>query len=121
MRARLLLLASLLGLGLPGVGIAQAGRIWTPTELVRNAAKMDGQVVVVRGIVEIGPERRCIHDNDGFLTLHNSKLLRRPAHRWSQAMTLTGTFRKKLNGPNDIDMAECGEAGLEIMGVVGGS
>ena len=102
-----------------GLAHAQsAAKPFTPSQLMARADELDGQQVTVEGIVRLGPETRCLTDRHSYLTLTGTWLLQRHPAKLEKRMILTGIFRRVINGPNDIDLAMCSEAGLQIIRVV---
>jgi hypothetical protein len=92
-----------------------------PSELVRNASKYDGKHMVVRGFVVIGPESRSIFDsNDGVedpdaacLGLGGPDEMFREFHiRYTSK--LSGFFRQRMCGKDDICLMYCGTAGIDL-------
>lgn len=117
-------LASLsLSVGCSGTKISsalQASRPLLPSELAAHPEKYDGKHVDVRGYVVVGPESRNIFDSrKGYADGHGACLgLDGPDAMFNkfhhQTKTLSGIFRKKLCGPNDVCLFWCGEAGIEL-------
>lgn len=92
----------------------------TPSELAANPEAFDGKHVEVRGYVVVGPESRNIFDskeasadrNGVCLGLAGSNAMFSQFHRRYER--LSGTFRKKICGPNDVCLYWCGESGIEL-------
>ena len=120
-----ILLTSLgLFLGCSGTKISsapQAQRLLLPSELVANPEAFDGKHVDVRGYVVIGPESRNIFDSKGgsvdshgaCLGLAGTNAMFSEFHR-RQTQRLSGIFRRKICGPNDVCLYWCGESGIEL-------
>ena len=100
---------------------SQASRPLLPSELTAHPEAFDGKHVDVRGYVVIGPESRNIFDSkkgsvDGHgacLGLAGSNAMFSEFHR-RQTQRLSGIFRQKICGPNDVCLYWCGESGIEL-------
>ena len=92
-----------------------------PSELTANPEAFDGKHVDVRGYIVIGPESRNIFDSKaGSVDRHGACLgLAGPNamfgefHR-RQTRRLSGIFRRKICGPDNICLYWCGESGIEL-------
>jgi hypothetical protein len=93
----------------------------TPSEILANAARYDGQHVTVNGYVVLGPETRDIFDSKAAAESAHSACLgldapdksftsfhKRYEHR------LSGIFRRQLCGPKDICLFWCSTSGIEL-------
>ena len=120
-----ILLASLgLFVGCSGTKIPsapQATRLLLPSELAANPEAFDGKHVDVRGYVVIGPENRNIFDSkEGSADPHGACLgLAGPNAMFSnlhrrRTQRLSGIFRRKICGTNDVCLFWCGESGIEL-------
>lgn len=117
--ASLGLFASCSGAKMPSA--SQASRPLLPSELTANPEAFDGKHVDVRGYVVIGPESRNIFDSKaGSVDRHGACLgLAGPNTMFSefhrrQTQRLSGIFRRKICGANDVCLYWCGESGIEL-------
>lgn len=92
-----------------------------PSELVANPDKFDGKHVNVRGYVVITPEGRNIFDTKvGSKSREGACLgLAGPSSEFTQfqqryVKNLSGIFRKKICGAEDVCLYWCGDSGLEL-------
>lgn len=100
---------------------SQASGPLLPSELTANPEAFDGKHVDVRGYVVIGPESRNIFDskkgsvdrNGACLGLAGPNAMFSEFHR-RQTQRLSGVFRRKICGPNDVCLHWCGESGIEL-------
>jgi len=102
---------------------AQEEVIHLPSELVSNSASYDGKHVTVRGYVVIGAESRNIFDSEaGYNDAHGACLgLDGPAaafHNFRRGYTkkISGIFRRKICGANDVCLFWCSASGIELDG-----
>jgi|ERR1700741_226095 len=91
-----------------------------PSELVANPSVYDGKHVSVRGYVVIGPESRNIFDSEaGYGDAHGACLgldgqdakFKNFHHGYTK---ISGVFRRKLCGENDVCLFWCGTSGIEL-------
>jgi hypothetical protein len=92
-----------------------------PSELIANPGRYDGKHVTLRGYVVIGAESRNIFDSEaGYNDAHGACLgLDGPKaafhifHR-GYSKKISGTFRRKLCGENDVCLFWCSASGIEL-------
>jgi hypothetical protein len=92
-----------------------------PSELVENPDKFDGKHVNVRGYVVITPEGRNIFDSKSGSKAREGVCLglAGPNSMFTQfhqryVKNLSGIFRKKICGPEDVCLYWCGDSGIEL-------
>ena len=97
----------------------------TPSEALSRAATLDGTMVTVGGVVDLGTNSRCLYDSveairvrngDGarVLTLsEGDRLLERRTDLNHRFVIVTGTFKRMFNEPDVLDLYQCNEAGIE--------
>jgi hypothetical protein len=96
----------------------------TPSQLLKNPQKYDGQRVLVRGYVYIGPESRNLSDSKKAyeadtphtcigLSAPDIKFNRKDRVYEKENVTLSGIFRSNLCGPN-VCLFWCNTAGIEL-------
>lgn len=92
-----------------------------PSQLAANPEKYDGKHVNVRGYVVLGPEARNIADSEaGYNDRHGACLgLDGPeamftGFRRYYTQKISGIFRRKLCGDNDVCLYWCSSSGIEL-------
>jgi hypothetical protein len=96
----------------------------TPSQLLKNSEKYNGQRVLVRGYLYIGPESRNLFDSKEAAEADTPNTcigLRAPDIKFNrkkrvyerQNVTLSGIFRSDLCGPN-VCLFWCNTAGIEL-------
>jgi hypothetical protein len=97
----------------------------TPSQILRNPQKYDGKRVVVRGYLQIAPENRNLWDSkqakeanteNACLGLYAPDVkFKRPTLVYERpSVTVSGIFRSRLCGPNDVCLFWCDNAGIEL-------
>jgi hypothetical protein len=96
----------------------------TPSQLLKNPRKYDGQRILVRGYLYIGPESRYLWDSKEAaeadtphtcigLSAPDIKFKRKKRVYEKENVTVSGIFRSDLCGPN-ICLFWCNTAGIEL-------
>jgi hypothetical protein len=100
---------------------AQSEQTLLPSELAANPEKYDGKHVNVRGYIVLGPEARNIADSDeGYNDRHGACLgLDGPEAMFTAfsrhyTQKISGIFRRKLCGDNDVCLYWCSASGIEL-------
>ena len=118
----LALLLTAIGLGCTAhLVAAQDDATLLPSELLAHPDMYDGKHVDVRGYIVLGPETRNIVDNEvGYNDPHGACLgLDGPeamfkVFRKHYTRKISGIFRRKLCGDNDVCLYWCSASGIEL-------
>jgi hypothetical protein len=116
------LLLAVIGLGCSErLLAAQGARAASPSELAADPEKYDGKHVDVRGYVVLGPEKRNIFDSEKgasdphgvCLGLDGPEAMFTDFHQ-HYTQKISGIFRRKLCGDNDVCLYWCSSSGIEL-------
>jgi len=100
---------------------AQGAGTVSPASWQQNPEKYDGKHVDVRGYVVLGPEKRNIFDSEKgasdphgvCLGLDGPEAMFTDFHR-HYAQKISGIFKRKLCGDNDVCLYWCSSSGIEL-------
>lgn len=88
----------------------------TPSYALSHAKELDGQKVTIGGFVDIGTNSRCLYDSLEAIRRRNGTgsqvvtlsegdhLLSRRAELNHRFVLVTGSFKKRFNGPDVLDL-----------------